>query len=243
MKNEKQSAFSSNNILVALLVVAAAVGGYLYNRVQTLEKGGTPNTQVAQDTTAPAAEPTTPTTMDVVKPDAKKDHWEGPLDAKVVMVEYTDFQCPYCKSFYLTPGKIMEEFKDVSHVVRDFPLSFHEKAQKAAEAVECAAEQGGNASYFKFAHAVFEAMPDVALTELGDLAAKNGLNKAKLQTCIDSDKYAQNVKDDLAEGTKAGVRATPTTVLYNMKTGKTKVIEGALPYESVKPIVQEFLKG
>lgn len=243
MKNEKQSPISTNNILVVLLIVAAAAGGYMYNQLQTLKKGGAPSAQVAQDTTAPAAEPTTPTSMDIAKPNPKEDRWRGPTDANIVMVEYTDYECPFCKSFHSTPASIMGEFKEIAHVVRNFPLSFHAKAQKAGEAVECASEQGGNASYFKMADAVFEAMPAVELTGLADLGAKAGLNKAKLQTCIDSGKFAQRVKDQLAEGTTAGVRATPTTVLYNMKTGKTKVIEGALPLESVKPIVEEFLKG
>ena len=181
--------------------------------------------------------------MDIVKPDANKDHWQGPKDAKVVMVEYTDYECPFCNQFHPTPKRILGEYKNVAHVVRNFPLSFHPKAQDAAEAVECAADQRGNTAYFKFADAVFEAMPSLELSGLGDLAAKNGLNKAKLQQCLDSNKYEQKVKDQLAEGTKAGVRATPTTVLYNVATGKTRVIEGALPYESVKQTLDEFLKG
>ncbi len=240
MKNEKTSPLSTNNLLVVLLIAAAFGVGYLWNRVQTLEKGGT--NQVAQNPSAPV-EPTTPETMDIEKPDPKKDHWNGSEKAKFVMVEYTDYECPFCKQFHATPGKILEENKDFAHVIRNFPLSFHPKAQDSAEAVECAADQGGSAAYFKMGDAVFNAMPDLELSGLADLAAKNGLNKAKLQECIDSDKFSQKVKDQLAEGTKAGVRATPTTVLYNMSNGKTKVIEGALPYESVKQAVDEFIKG
>ena len=150
---ENKTPLSTNNMLVVLLIAAAFGVGYLWNRVQTLEKGGTntlgTNTQVAQDTTQPA-QPTTPETMDVVKPDVNKDHWNGPKNAKIVMVEYGDFECPYCKQFHPTPKKILEEYKDVAHVMRNFPLSFHPKAQDSAEAVECAADQGGNTAYFKF---------------------------------------------------------------------------------------------
>lgn len=240
--NKKIGTLSTNNILVVLLIASAFGVGYLWNKVSMLEKNTNTTVQNAPAVTQPAV-PTTRETMEITKPDPVKDHWLGPKNANIVMVEYSDHECPFCKQHHTTPVKIQEENKEVAWVFRHFPLSFHPKAQKAGEATECAADQNGNDGFWKLSNAIFEAMPTLELTGLGDLAAKNGLNKALLQKCLDSDKFAQKVKDQLAEGSKAGVQATPTTVLYNMKTGATKVIEGAVPFETYKATLDAFIKG
>ena len=242
MNNTKKGTLSTNNILVVLLIASAFGVGYLWNKVSMLEKGTNTVTQNAPQATQPVA-PTARETMDITKPDPVKDHWLGAKNAEIVMVEYSDHECPFCKQHHATPVKIQEDYKNVAWVFRHFPLSFHPKAQKAGEATECAFDQKGNDGFWKMSNAIFEAMPALELSGLGDLAATNGLNKALLQKCLDSDKFAQKIKDQLAEGSKAGVQATPTTVLYNMKTGATKVIEGAGPFETVKTTLDAFIKG
>lgn len=241
---------SKNNVLLIALIVLAFVAGSLWNRVNTLEKGGAAgtgsnNAQVAgaQDTGAGQQAPQAPTELKIAKP-SDKDHWKGNKKARYVLVEYSDYECPFCHSFKPTVDQVLKEYGDkVAFIYRDFPLSFHPKAQKSAEAAECAADQGGDTAYYKMHDAIFGAMPDMALTQLPDLAKGIGLDQAKFKNCLDNGDFEQEVKDDQAEGTKAAVAATPTTVIYDMQTGKQKVIEGALPYESVKASLDELIKG
>lgn len=235
---------STMNKMYVPLAIGVVLGfaiGFLYAKVQFLEKGGTvaktgDTQQVQQETT------TAPTQVKVTKPDPKKDHWLGKENVNIVLIEYSDFECPFCKQFYATAKQIEKDYaNDVAIVYRHFPLSFHPKAGPSAEASECVAELGGNDGFWKMHDLIFEAMPSLEVAGLGDLAVKAGVNKAAFQKCLDAKKYADKVQSNLDEATKAGVAATPTSVIYNMKTGDTEVIEGALPYESVKQTLDKML--
>lgn len=233
-----------NNVTVALLIVAAFVIGYLWNKVQSLEKGGSGQTQQAANVTPAEQLTTRPTKLKIKKPDPKVDHWTGNKNAQFVLVEYTDLECPFCKANEQTPPKLLKNFGNkLAHVHRNFPLSFHPKAQDSAEAVECAGELGGQEAFWNMRAAIFAAMPDMPLTDLPSIAAKQGVNKAKFKQCLDSNKYEQKVKDQLNEGSTAGVAATPTTVIYDMKSGNTSVIEGAVPYEQQKTQLEDFIRN
>ncbi len=94
----------------------------------------------------------------IVKPDPKKDHWEGSPTARYVIIEYSDFECPYCRRFHSEPKQLLQDFKgQVAWVYRHIPLtSIHPNSQMEAEASECAAELGGNAGFWKYANKLFE---------------------------------------------------------------------------------------
>lgn len=223
-------------VLVLLLIAISFFTGFLYFKVQSLEKGGGAAQQLDQQ-----QQQARPTELKITKP-TTSEHWKGSKDAAFVLVEYSDLECPFCKSAHPTLQKLLSDNEGkMAWVFRHYPLSFHPKAQKAAEAVECAADQGGNDGFWKMTDAVYEKMPDLELTGMADLATSVGLDGSSLQTCMDSNKFAQKVKDQQAEGTKAGVQATPSNVIYNLKTDKTLLIEGALPYEQMKPQVEGFL--
>ncbi len=222
-------------VLVLLLIAISFFTGFLYFKVQNLEKGGGTAEQLEQ--TAPPR----PTELKIAKP-TTNDHWRGSKDAKFVLVEYSDLECPFCKSAHPTLQKLLTENEGkMAWVFRHYPLSFHAKAQKSAEAVECASEQGGDDAFWKMTDAIYEKMPDIELTGMADLASSLGLDGATLQTCMDSNRFAQKVKDQQAEGTKVGVQATPSNVIYNLSNDKTLLIEGALPYEQFKPQLDAFL--
>lgn len=236
---------SNNNMVVILLVVAALAIGYLFNKVQMLEKnGGTGTNQAAvnPDTAAPQK----PTEVKIKKPSATDDHWKGDKNARFILVEYSDLECPFCKSNYETPNKLMKAVKNTAHVYRHFPLSFHQNAQKEAEASECVAELGGNDKFWKFEETLFSRTTSngtgFALDKLGPLAKELGVNQSKFQSCLDANKYEKKVKDQMSEGSTAGIQATPTTVVYDMKTGKSTVIEGAVPVEQQQTTLETFVK-
>jgi protein-disulfide isomerase len=121
-------------------------------------------------------------------------------------------------------------------VYRHFPLSsIHPNAQKAAEASECVAEQGGNDAFWEFADMMFESGlgRDNYIAYAEDL----GLNVATFTDCFDSGKFAQKVADDLADGSAAGVRGTPGSVIVDHETGETRIVSGALPMSSFQSII------
>lgn len=238
-----------NTILIVLLVGLAFLAGFLWNKVQTLEKkGAVANTQGTNPNAAVQQQPQqqnqTPSDFKVAKPSSDKDHWRGSKNARYVWVEYSDLECPFCKRIHPDLIKLLENKKDsLAWVYRHFPLPGHPKAQKSAEATECAAEQKGNDGFWQMTDLIFKKMPEMQLADLPTLASNLGLNKQKFSSCLDSGKYEQKVKQQANEGNQAGVQATPTGVIYDMKTDKMKTVEGALPYESLQSEMQNFIKN
>lgn len=227
-----------STILIILLIAVSFFAGYLFFKLKSLEKGTTVGTtQPAQNQQAPPAR----TELKIKKPSGD-DHWRGDKNARYVWVEYSDLECPFCKQIHPNLVKLMNENKDkVAWVFRHYPLPFHPKAQKSGEAVECVADQGGDESFWKMVDAIYEKMPSLELTQLADAASEIGADKQGVQQCLDSGKNEKKVKSQQEEGTKSGVQATPTNVIYDMKTGKNLLVEGALPYEQLKTSLNTFL--
>lgn len=180
-----------------------------------------------------------------VKAVSAADHVRGDAGAKVTMIEYSDFECPFCKRFHASMQQLMDAYPGkIKWVYRSYPLSFHANAEKEAEAAECASELGGNKAFWSFADKVYERTTSngtgFALTDLPKLAVEIGLNKTAFQTCLDSGKYKNAVAQSLSEGTAAGVQGTPGTIIISAK-GEKKLIKGALPLEMLKPIVDAAL--
>lgn len=181
-----------------------------------------------------------------VKPVSKEDHYKGAKDAKLVLVEYSDTECPFCKRFHPTVLQVMKEYEGkVAWVYRHFPLSFHPNAAKQAEATECAAEVGGNDAFWKYLDTVFERTAAGGTgfdnANLVPLAKELGLNEAKFKACLESGKYASKVSNDLKEGQAAGIDGTPGTILL-AKDGRKALVPGAVPYEELKSQIDVLLK-
>lgn len=170
------------------------------------------------------------------------DHIMGNPKADVVIVEYSDAQCPFCQRFHETMTKVMNDYGktgSVAWVYRHFPLDqIHPYARKGAEALECANELGGNTGFWKFESELFS--PDtasIAPEALPALATAAGLDAAKFNTCLTSGKWAARVQKDFEDGVQVGVHGTPYSIVWNRKTGKQMPINGALPFDSVKTVL------
>jgi protein-disulfide isomerase len=164
-----------------------------------------------------------------------KDHVRGDFNAPITLVEFSDFECPFCARHYPTLKKILEDYKGkVRLVYKHFPLSFHPNAQKAAEASECADEQG---KFWEYHDKLFENFQNgYSLEKFKQWAKELGLDTKKFNDCLDSGKYAKKVQEDYQEGVQKGVNGTPTTFVNGQP------ISGALPYDSFKEIIDSILK-
>lgn len=181
-----------------------------------------------------------------VPPVTKDDHVRGNKNAELTWIEYSDYECPFCKRFHPSMLKMMQEYQGkIKWAYRHFPLSFHANAQKEAEAADCAAELGGNDAFWKYSDLIFERTKTngtgFALDALVPLAKEIGLNEKKFKGCLDSGKYAQHVADDMSGGQAAGVNGTPGSFLIG-KDGKAQLISGALPYEQIKAVIDAALR-
>ena len=187
-----------------------------------------------------------------MKPVSREDHIRGSVDAPVKIIEFSDFECPFCKGFQSSLKQVMNDYeKDgkVAWVYRHFPLDqLHTKARKEAQASECAAELGGKAAFWIFADKLFEIAPSndgLDLAMLPKIAEELGLDKAKFAACLEGDqrggKFAAHIQSNAEDGAAAGVTGTPFSIVVNSK-GRIFPINGAQPYEAVKAIIEAALK-
>jgi protein-disulfide isomerase len=136
------------------------------------------------------------------------DAFKGPEGAPVTIVEFSDYQCPYCSRAEVTIAAVLKKYGDsVRLVYRDYPLGFHKNAQGAAEAAECAEEQG---KFWEMHEAMFANQAKLASEQLVETAGSLGLDSESFKECLESGKYSQEVKKDFSDGQKYGVTGTPT---------------------------------
>lgn len=171
----------------------------------------------------------------------KTDHVLGNINAPVSVIEYSDFECPFCRRHFATIEGIVKKYgSDINIVYRHYPLSFHASAQKAAEGAECAAELGGESAFWKFHDGIFK-VTKMGLDQIVPTAKAIGLDEAKFKACLDSGKYEKKVKDQMTEGTTFGVRGTPGNFVINNKTKEQQFISGAVPQASFEAAIDPIL--
>ncbi len=214
-------------IVIAGLLVAGAV--FLVG------KTGTTPTASGSKTTARAY-------------DGATDHLLGNPNAPIKVVEYADLECPHCQIFNATMHQIMDYYGPsgkVAWVYRPFPLaSIHSRAPKEAEAAECAAEQGGDASFFKYIDHLYEVSPSnngLDPAQLPVIAKDVGLNVDTFNTCLSSGKYTKKISDSYAEAIALGGQGTPFTLV--MVGTDSVVLNGAQPYDSMRAAIDTVLSG
>jgi protein-disulfide isomerase len=168
----------------------------------------------------------------------------GDAKAPLVMVEYTDFQCPFCQQFHNTAfAQIKANYIDTGKlrfVSRDFPLDFHDNARRAATAGRCAAEQG---KFWEMRHAMIVNAEALKADNLATYAANIKLDVPKFKACLESDKFKAQIDKDIAEGGVAGVQGTPSFVIGRIENDKLDGVRmvGAMPYAQFDAKIQEML--
>ncbi|MEK7606055.1 MAG: thioredoxin domain-containing protein [Patescibacteria group bacterium] len=219
-----------NKLLIpgALVIAGLLIGGAIYF------KGDTP-VKTPDDLTQPAEI--------AIEPISLNDHVLGNPNASVVLIEFSDIDCPFCRNFDTTMHQIINEYGasgDVAWVYRHFPLDqLHPDARKKAEATECVAKLGSNEAFWGFLGELFE-RTDESLADLGALAADTGVDQTAFQSCLDGGEFIDDVVAAGEAALKAGGRGTPYTVLI-APNGEKAVISGAQPYEVVKQAIETAL--
>jgi protein-disulfide isomerase len=159
----------------------------------------------------------------------------GPSNSPVEIVEFADFQCPFCERAFPTVMQVLNTYGDRVHLVyRQFPLPNHPNARPAAEAAACAAEQGG---FWPYHDRLFTNQSRLSDADLKEHAAQLGLDAKKFNACFDAKKYAKDVEDDIAVGTSAGINGTPAFYINGRE------LDGAQPFDAFKQVIDEELQA
>ncbi len=220
-------------ILIGFGLIAAAI---------YFSGGGTTLAPTANQPLAAAPEAVT----EAIRAVDENDHIRGNPNAPIVIVEYSDFDCPFCKNFHETMNSILTDYGatgQVAWVYRQFPIEqLHPNAPKIALASECVASIGGNDAFWKFSDLVFGERgvnEPTNMTQIANYAEQSGANKAEFEACLASDEMQSLVEEDFNDGVAAGIQGTPHSIV--LVGGQQGTISGAQPYEAVKQIVETLL--
>jgi len=235
-KEAKQTVPRSNSfwVPVAVILAGALIAGAVVYSGKTDNSAGDPSLQGAVGELA-QEDPELPPEPGSEKFDISidDDAIDGKKDAPVMIVEFSDFECSFCARHTKTIDKIKKEYGDkVAVVFRDYPLEFHEDAQKAAEAAECAADQN---KFWEYHDKLFANQQALDVASLKKYAGGLKLKQNAFDECLDSDKYEDEVQKDLKDGNAAEVTGTPATFVNGRK------VVGAQPYDVFKKIIDEEL--
>ncbi|HVZ66643.1 MAG TPA: DsbA family protein [Patescibacteria group bacterium] len=241
--SKKLSNIKLTQVLYTLLLVAVFLIGYLLGRLQGVQPTAVAGANDAQQQAAAPQQPAVPNAKDVLsKLTAGHFPAKGNKDAKVTIVEFADFRCPFCERYFTdTESQIMKDYVDtgkVKYIFRQYQF-LGDASVVAGNAAECANEQGKFWDYHEW---LYKNQPDESDTSMynTDGLAKGadaiGLDVAKFRDCLDSKKYAANLDKDLNEGKSIGVTGTPTFYINGRQ------LVGAQPYVAFKTIIDEELK-
>ena len=158
----------------------------------------------------------------------------GPSNAPVTIVEFSDYQCPYCQVWYQQVyQQLLSSYPNkIRFVYRDLPLPMHPEAIPAAQAADCAGEQG---AYWKYHDALFTQQYGLSRAAYEQYAAGLGLDGTAFSTCLDSQRYLSKVQANASDAASVGLNSTPSFVING------RVLIGALPFADFKAVVDEEL--
>lgn len=226
---------------IGLVVIIIMLINQNDNSSQTARNNGNNNGGAVADNRAPANNNEQPPQNNQPTASAEDieittaDHIRGNIDAPITILEYSDFQCPFCARFHETMIQVMENYpEDVRWVYKHFPIdSIHPLARTAAEASECAADQDKFWEYSDELYANYQSMTQSTFTTI---AENLNLNMNDFNSCLDSDKYAEKVNTQFQEASSIGVTGTPGNFING------EVLGGAVPYEQLVQMIEARLE-
>jgi protein-disulfide isomerase len=233
MENNKNQ--SQNFLAASILIAAILISGSIFytntkgsnNQVQNNQPNQKLNNQLAQVGQSSLEDILKIKPTDVILGDEK---------APVTIIEYSDYQCPFCERFFTeTEPLIRKEYIEtgkVKMIYRDFPLPSHPYALPAALAANCAKDQG---KFWAYHDVIFKKQNELGNLDYIQVAKDLGLNVNEFKSCFDSKKYNSKIQKDYEEGSSIGVNGTPTFFINGRQ------VVGAQPYESFKTVIDQEL--
>jgi protein-disulfide isomerase len=232
-----------NSILIPLAILAGfgMVAGAIF-----FGGGGAAPYVVQTDEAENRVQPQDNGDPENVTPVTAEDWIRGNPNAPIQIVEYSDYDCPFCKNFHETMNQIMAEYGtsgQVSWVYRHFPLAqLHPNAPRIALAAECVGHLGGNEAFWEFSDLVFDERgtnEPTNITRLEESAVTSGVDAAAFNNCVDNEEYMADVQADFENAVAVGGRGTPHSII--IVGNQTGVINGAQPYSAVKQNIDNLL--
>ncbi len=238
----------TNLFLIIVVIIFSFLLGMLTNKVLFLENAAkVASLQAPQPSSAPVAEPREDLSPKQVSVD--DDAVLGEKNAKVTLIEFSDYECPFCKRYFDdTYEQIKKEYVDtgkIKYVYRDLALSFHDPlATLEAVAANCARAQGDDATYFQYHDEIFKRTKSNGngLTEadLDTIAIELGLDSSSFSQCLKDEKNKEEVKKDIADAGKVGATGTPTFFIGKSTSDGTILgtkLVGAQPFSEFKRVI------
>ncbi len=222
---------------IAIVVAGALIGAALFfthrDSIPTPLGGTAPATQTTKD----------------IPPVTAADHIRGgDINTPIIIVEYSDLECPFCKQFDATMKQVLAAYPGkVAWVIRNFPLQqLHPNAPKLALAAECIASLNGNDAYWKFLDSIIQQAPINTffdMTKLTATAEGVGVNGKTFDSCVASGKFESKISAEFNDAVAAGGQGTPFSVIVVTKTGKKIPVPGSQPYDLLKATIDSELAG
>ena len=231
----------NDKLIIPLSIVIAGVliGGGIYLNGRMTSDNSTPAERRQADSKNLSG---------ALRPIDDNDHIIGSPNARIIIVEYSDTECAFCKIFHQSLLSIMQEYGGdgkVAWVYRHFPIAeIHSKSLKQAEALECAAVLGGNGTFWEYTNNLYEVTPSnngLEDSELPKIASRVGLPVDKFNICLESGEFGPRVASDIQNAEELGALGTPYSVLIDTKSGEHYPIEGAYPYAELKQVIDLIL--
>ncbi|MBT4121813.1 DsbA family protein [bacterium] len=242
MLDNKQSVFSLmkpttliiTGIIVGILV-ASTIGFVVMLAKGTDDSKKTTINNVEDNNIAPTPQAPVAGRKDVVINSG--DHILGDPNAPVKIVEFSDFECPFCSRHHPTLKQVMQEYGDqVAWVYKHFPLdSIHKEARPAAEASECVADQLGEEGFWNFTDTMFANQRSLGSSYYKEVASELGADLDEFNNCVSTGKFADKVEDDYQQGLNLGVTGTPGNFINGIE------VKGAIPFATLKQIIDSEL--
>lgn len=231
------------SILLTGLMISGAImytgsGSVLGKKSTGTTKTTTTTTQGTDTTTG-----TTDTTTATVNGLQDNDHIRGNSDAKLLLIEYSDPDCPYCAQFHDTALQAVNDYDgQVAWVYRHFPIDqLHPNASTKANSMECVASLGGEDAFWNYVDMLYADQSMQPSTLAATAASKLGIDQTDMQNCMDQDTFGDYIQNDYNTGVSAGVQGTPSNFLYLQADGQTISIPGAVPYATLKTSIDKLL--
>lgn len=239
--SRKHPFISGNNFISWFIIAALTVfltgfvvifAMYLRNDIIDIARGSDKNKE-SKNTENTMKNSDSPPSVIVDIRISDTDRARGNEDAKVVIIGFTDFQCPFSLKFYNVMSRVMENYPNkVRWIYKHFPLSSHKYARKAAEASECAGEQN---KFWEFTDKLFENQAKISDDYVLSAVNEIGLDVPQFEKCWSDGKYADKVSADYKQGKEAGVTGSPGIVINK------ELVNGAITYNEVKEKIEKYL--